>query len=87
MPKETLLEFPCGFSIKAMGLADPEFDSLVVEIVRRHAPDLHEGAVTIRPSNKGKYISVTVTIEATSKSQLDTIYQDLTNHEKVLMSL
>jgi len=85
--QETLLEFPCEFSIKAMGLATPEFDAVVVEIVRQHAPDLGEGAVRIRPSSGGKYLAVTVTINATSKKQLDTIYQALTDHELVLMSL
>ncbi len=85
--EETLLKFPCEFSIKAMGLATDEFDALVVEIVRRHAPDFGEGAVQTRASNGGKYLSVTVTINATSKRQLDSIYQDLTDHELVLMSL
>ncbi len=85
--EETLLEFPCEFSIKAMGLATPEFDSIVVEIVRQHAPDLGEGAVRTRPSSGGKYLAVTVTINATSKKQLDCIYQALTDHELVLMSL
>ncbi len=85
--EDTLLKFPCDFSIKAMGLATPEFDALVVEIVRRHAPDLGEGAVQTRASKGGKYLAVTVTISATSKVQLDAIYQDLTDHELVLMSL
>ncbi len=85
--EETLLEFPCEFSIKTMGLATPEFDSLIVEIVRQHAPDLGEGAVRTRPSSGGKYLSVTVTINATSKAQLDSIYQAMTDRELVLMSL
>jgi putative lipoic acid-binding regulatory protein len=85
--KETLLEFPCRFPIKAMGLAAPDFDALVVGIVRRHAPDLKESAVQSRSSRGGKYLSVTITIEATSKDQLDAIYQALSDHERVLMSL
>ena len=86
-PKETLLEFPCRFAIKAMGLATPEFDATVVEIVRRHAPDLGEGAVQVRPSSGGKYLAVTVTIEARSRDQLDAIYRELTAHKQILMSL
>ena len=85
--EDTLLEFPCQFSIKAMGLAAPDFDATVVQIVRRHAPDLGEGSVRVRPSSGGKYLSVTVTFEATSKAQLDAIYQDLTDHDRILMSL
>ena len=84
---ETLLEFPCEFAVKAMGLHSGEFDILVEQIVSRHVPDLGEGAVRSRESKGGKYLSVTVTFMATSKPQLDAIYQDLTDHEKVLMSL
>ena len=86
MSEETLLEFPCPFAIKAMGKNDLEFDLLVIEIVRRHVPE-DEKAVTSRPSKDGNYLAVTVLIEATSKRQLDAIYQDLTDHPQVLMAL
>ncbi len=84
---EILFEFPCKFSVKAMGLSADDFDALVVGIVRQHVPGLGEGAARSRPSKGGKYTSVTVTFEATSKAQLDAIYQALTDHERVLMSL
>lgn len=83
----TLMEFPCEFSVKAMGLAAPDFDALVVEIVRLHVPELGEGAVKSRSSRKGKYTSVTITFNASSRKQLDTIYQALTDNKRVLMSL
>jgi len=85
--EETLLKFPCEFSLKAMGLAADDFDALIVEIVSRHVERIGEGAVRTRPSREGKYLAVTVTFTATSKQQLDAIYQDLTDHERVLMSL
>jgi putative lipoic acid-binding regulatory protein len=84
---EILLEFPCDFSIKAMGLANNEFELLVVDIVRRHTKELRENAVCSRPSKNGKYCSITITIQATSKKQLDTIYQELHDTGKVLMAL
>ena len=84
--EDSLMEFPCSFSIKAMGIAADDFDSLIVEIVRKHYPDIVEGAVKTRPSREGKYISVTVTIEAQSREQLDNIYLELTAHERVLMA-
>jgi uncharacterized protein len=86
MSDETLLEFPCQFAIKAMGKNNLEFDLLMIEIVRRHVPD-QERAVTTRPSKDNNYLAVTVLIEATSKQQLDAIYQDLTDHPLVLMAL
>ncbi len=85
--EDTLLEFPCDYLLKVMGRAEPGFDSLVVELVRKHVPDLREGAVSTRPSKGGKWISVSVTLRAESKSQLDAIYLDLTAHEKVVMAL
>ncbi len=85
--QETLLEFPCEFSVKAMGLNAPGFHETVVQIVRRHCDDLGEGCSKVRPSKNGKWLSVTVTMTATSKNQLDAIYMDLTAHEAVTMSL
>ena len=87
MSEDTLLEFPCEFSVKAMGLTSPDFDAAVVEVVRRHTPDMTEGCVSSRPSKNGKYTAITVTIQATSKKQLDAIYQDLTDHKQILMNL
>lgn len=84
---ESAIEFPCDFPIKAMGLARGNFELTVLEIVRRHAPDLAEGAIKRRSSSNGKYLSVTVTIRAENKDQLDAIYMDLTACEKILMAL
>jgi putative lipoic acid-binding regulatory protein len=87
MNEETLFEFPCEFPIKAMGKADIELPVIVTEIVRRHVTEVDEAAIKTRPSKDGNFLSVTVIIEATSKQQLDAIYQDLTDHPHVLMSL
>ncbi len=85
--EDTIMEFPCQFPIKVMGMAEEGFDILVVGIVRKHAPDLSEGAIKSRLSQAGKYISITVTVDAESRQQLDNIYLDLTAHEKILMAL
>lgn len=87
MSNEEGFSFPCQYAIKAMGLAEPDFDSVVVEIIRRHCEDIHEGAISSKASANGKYVSVTVTITADSREQLDAIYDDLTAHDKVLMRL
>jgi hypothetical protein len=70
-----------------MGLADENFDALVVEIVVRHVGDITEGAVAVRPSRNGKYLAVTVTFEARDQGQLDDLYRELTAHDKVMMVL
>jgi putative lipoic acid-binding regulatory protein len=79
--------FPCDFPIKIMGRCDCELESLVVEIVSRHAPEVTSNEITIRPSGQGNFISVTVTVKATSRQQLDNIYLELTAREEVLMAL
>ena len=85
--EESPLTFPCSFPIKAMGKDEEDFDVLVVSLIRKHSPDLLEGAIKSRRSKGGRFVSVTVTIEATSREQLDNIYMDLTAEERVLMAL
>lgn len=84
---KSLLTFPCEFPIKAMGKADDDFDALVVALIRKHSPDLTEGAVKSRHSNGGRFVSVTVTIQAESREQLDNIYMDLSAEKRILMAL
>ena len=85
--EESLLEFPCEFPIKAMGKAGPELEAAVLEIMNRHVPDLGEGAVKTRASRNGNYLSITVTIQAKSRDQLDAIYMDLTSCEHTVFVL
>lgn len=85
MPNEDdgLLQFPCDFAIKAMGRAADDIEPVVVEIVRRHAPGTDVEAVRARASRNGNWIAVTVVIQAQSKAQLDAIYQELSDHDRV----
>jgi len=82
-----IMEFPCEFPIKAMGLASETLHSVVLDIVQRHAPETGKHALKSRPSSNGKYVSVTITINAKSRAQLDAIYLDLTACKQVLMVL
>jgi len=84
---ESVFEFPCDFPIKVMGKNHEEFEVCVMTIVNKHVPDLQEGALKTRPSSNGKYVSITVTIQAQSKDQLDNIYRELSAHELVMMAL
>lgn len=83
----TLLEFPCAFPIKAMGRSGADFEQVVSQIVLRHAQLFTGEQVQTRPSGSGNFVSVTIVVEAQSKSQLDQIYQELTACEQVLMAL
>jgi len=85
MTRETIIEFPTEFPIKAMGRDTPEFKNTVIELIRVHAEFDQQTNVKIQPSNKGNFISVTVTFTAESQDQLDNIYQSLHDHDLVLM--
>lgn len=86
-PRETLLTFPCVFPIKVMGRREDGFAQSVSEIVRRHAEDFNPGTLEMRPSRNGRYLSLTATINARSKDQLDALYMELTKHPLVMMVL
>lgn len=81
------IDFPCPFPIKIMGLANEEFEGLVIMIINKHVSDLGEGAVSSMLSKNKKYMSITVTIQARSQEQLDALYRDLTKEPLVLMVL
>lgn len=85
--QDTLLEFPCDFPIKIMGIAQDDFAQRMVEIVLRHAPDFDAARVEMRTSSGGKYLSVTCTVRATSKPQLDDLYRELSAHPLVKVAL
>jgi putative lipoic acid-binding regulatory protein len=84
---DQLFNFPCRFPIKAMGRADGSLAAQVEALVRRHAPDVSAEDITTAASSRGNYVSVTVTITAHSREQLDAIYLDLNAHELILMTL
>jgi uncharacterized protein len=84
---DTLLEFPCDFPIKIMGAAQDDFAQTMLEIVLRHAPDFVAQTVEMRASSGGKYLSLTCTVRATSKLQLDNLYRELTAHPLVKVVL
>lgn len=86
-PETTIMDFPCEFPIKAFGLATEEFPRTVFGIVQQHIADTLWDAVQCRTSQGGKYSAVTVTVIASSKAQLDAIYQDLTDCPDVVMAL
>lgn len=83
----SLLNFPCVFPIKVMGRREDGFAQSVSDIVQRHAPDFHPHTMEMRPSKNGRFISLTCTINAQSREQLDGLYMELTKHPMVMMVL
>jgi len=84
---ETNFVFPTVYPLKVAGRNDVALETTVVEIVRRHVEDFDETTVTVRESKGGKYLAVSVSFTATSKAQLDALYQELTAHPDIVWAL
>lgn len=87
MEKTSLIEYPCDFPIKIMGEMHDAFAQTMLELVLQHDPNFDAAKMEMRPSSKGKYLSLTVTVRATSRGQLDDLYRALSNHPMVKMVL
>lgn len=87
MIEPSLLEYPCDFPIKILGHRQAGFAQAVLGVVQRHAPDFDGAAMEMKTSKRGKYLSVTCVIRATSREQLDGLYQELCDHPMVVMVL
>ena len=53
----------------------------------RHAPDFDAASVAMKASSSNKYLSLTCTINAPSRQQLDDLYREISGHPLVLMAL
>jgi putative lipoic acid-binding regulatory protein len=84
---ETLFQFPCDFPLKVMGRRSDDFRSLVLGIVQKHAGPVDSARIEERPSKDGNYLSLTCTINAHSREQLDDLYRELTSCERILIVL
>ena len=82
-----VLAFPCEFPIKVMGKTQAGYAQAVTEVVRRHAPDFDPATLEMRSSREGNYLSLTFTIRAVSREQLDELYRELCDHPMVTMVL
>jgi putative lipoic acid-binding regulatory protein len=87
MTEESVIEFPCDFPVKMMGRDTPEFRATARRLIENHAGPVADEAIRVNQSGKGNFVSVTVTVTATSQQQLDDIYRDVSGHDDVLMAL
>ncbi len=87
MAPDSPLEFPCALPIKIMGRTSEAFREAALAIVRAEFAELTDADVTENSSREGRYTSLTVTVHARSREQLDAVYRELSAHELVLVVL
>lgn len=85
--EDSLIDYPCDFPIKVLGQSQHGFAQAVMEVVVRHDPAFNASTIQMRSSSKARYISLTCTVRATSREQLDALYQELCDHPMVVMVL
>jgi hypothetical protein len=78
--KDSLIEYPCDFPIKVMRLKVEGYLEAMSHVVRQFDPDWTEDRLETRESAGGKYLSLTFTVRATSREQLDELYRTLSSH-------
>jgi len=86
-PEDSLIEYPSDFPLKIFGEAKPGFAQAIAGVVLAHAPDFDSKSIETRNSSNAKYTSLTCTVRATSREQLDNLYRDLSSHPMVKMVL
>lgn len=84
---DTLIEYPCRFPIKVMGDKVEGFVHAVTTVARQFDPDFDAATIELRESKGGNYLGVTITINATSREQLDELYRTLSTHPMVKVVL
>jgi uncharacterized protein len=84
---DSLIEYPCDFPIKVLGLAHQGFAQTVAEVVMRYDHNFNAATMEMRPSSGARYIGLTCTVRATSREQLNALYQELCDHPQVVMVL
>lgn len=82
---DSLIEYPCEFPLKVFGKQHAGFAQAVMQVIIAHDPTFTAAKIDMRASKTAKYISLTCTVSATSRQQLDAIYQSLCDHELVTM--
>ncbi|MDF1762243.1 MAG: DUF493 domain-containing protein [Oleibacter sp.] len=85
-PSAPKIEFPCpDYPIKVVGVASDDYDTVIVDIVRVHAPECDLERMRVQESSNGRFRSITLYIVATSPEQLQQMHRDLMAHPQVKM--
>ena len=80
-----VLQFPTDYPIKIVGRPSDEFRARVHGVMVHHVPTLDPDQVTERPSENGKYLSISYVILAESREQIIALITELKSVEGVMM--
>jgi len=84
---DSLIEYPCDFPIKVMGLNVDGFIPAISCVARQFDPSWQESSIETRASKGGKYLGLTLTVHMHNREQLDELYRTLSSHPMVKVVL
>jgi uncharacterized protein len=87
MSEDSLLKFPCDLPVKIFGRNTDSFRKLVLGIVGSHFGAPSEQQIREQLSRNNGYTSLTITVQAKSRDQVDALYQELSSSDDVMMVL
>ncbi len=88
MEEKPVIEFPVDdYPIKVIGSAGDEFLAHIAAIVQNHDQGFSADQVVSQPSSKGNYVSLRLSIRATSEAQLQALHAELMAHPLVKLVL
>lgn len=80
------IEFPCeDYMVKVVAIDSDEILEIIFETLSYHAPEVDKSKVSAKTSSKGRFISFTFRIVATSEYQLSNLHKELIALEPVKM--
>jgi uncharacterized protein len=86
-PEPSLIEYPCHFPIKVMGINVDGYVSAMTHVAKSFDPGFDAATVELRPSKAGNYLGLTLSVYVTSREQLDELYRTLSTHPLVKVVL
>ena len=78
---DELLDFPCYQTFKVLGVAQPDFPDQVITRLQQLAPGDYNPKV--KPSSKGNYHALSLSVKVTSKTHMESIYTELSAFDVV----
>ena len=86
-PEQSLIEYPCQFPIKVMGVNVEGYLDAMIHVAKAFDPSFDASTIEQRPSKAGHYLGLTLSVHVTSREQLDELYRTLTTHPMVKVVL
>ena len=85
--ESSLIEFPCDFTLKIVGVNSTDFIPQVSAVILQHFPQTAESNISNKMSQQSNYVAISAIVHALDKPSLDSLYSELTKLPGIKMVL